>query len=205
MKVTMEMNDQQAAIIQEALEEWFRIRMGQFYDLSLTLAEIGFTYEPNQSGKFDAMIAKRDKLEQLFDEVKRLVYPSMCDCRVDFDIHVATDMWSVLRHERYLAHGGAPNVGTRDSWTPIQIGSLPLPKITIQPIDSQECSGSKLKETTELEGKCGSCKHSVPNIPYAGRSEAYIRCLHPKRAEKPSYQNVKKRTDKGCRLYERRD
>lgn len=72
-------------------------------------------------------------------------------------------------------------------------------------MDHQEiCTHSTSREEkTNLDGKCGSCKHGTPCSFHATGNLTYVRCGHPEKVFKREYQAVKQRTTKACKKYER--
>lgn len=119
-KVTIELTETQARTVLAAVEEWFRLRMGQSYDLANDLACL----KPGESD-FDKMIVRRDAIEELLRAMFRIAWPH---CGVPEEVqpyvHVASDIWSTLRYE----------LGPKEEWcsTPFQMGPEPLPKITVE-------------------------------------------------------------------------
>ena len=131
-KVTLELNEAQAGIVQAALEEWFRLRMGQSYDLANDLAFMGFKHDKDHPERFDAAITKRNSLEYVIKALFNIAWPHYgTPHEIEPRTHVASDIWSVLRHELWKVRDD----GT-DSWgvsaaTPIQLGPEPLPTVTV--------------------------------------------------------------------------
>ena len=129
-KVVLELNEAQAMVVQVALEEWFRLRMGQSYDLANDLAFMGYKRDEKRPELFDAAITKRNSLEHVIKAMFNIAWPHYgTPTKVEDRTHIASDIWSVLRHEIWK---------TRDheSWsvcsaTPIQLGPEPLPVVTV--------------------------------------------------------------------------
>ena len=119
-KVTIELTETQARTVLAAVEEWFRLRMGQSYDLANDLACL----KPGESD-FDKMLVRRDAIEELLRAMFRIAWPY---CGVPEEVqpyvHVASDIWSTLRYE----------LGPKEEWcsTPFQMGPEPLPRITVE-------------------------------------------------------------------------
>ena len=119
-KVTIELTETQARIVLAAVEEWFRLRMGQPYDLANDLACL----KPGESD-FDKMLVRRDAIEELLRAMFRIAWPHWgTPTEVPPYVHVASDIWSTLRYE----------MGPKTEWcsTPFQMGPEPLPKITVE-------------------------------------------------------------------------
>lgn len=126
-KVTIEMNEAQARIVLQAVEEWFRLRMGQPADLAIDLAL--YNYKPHKDGKantkaFDNAMVRRDAIEEILKSMFRIAFPGYgSPSEIKNEVNVASDIWSVLRYE----------LSNKEDWmpTPFQIGGEPLPKITV--------------------------------------------------------------------------
>lgn len=122
-KVTIELNEKQAITVMVAVEEWFRLRMGQGYDLANDLACL-----KHGDSDFDKVLVRRDAIHELIKAMFRIAWP-YCGTpgEVPPYVHVASDIWSTLRYE----------MGPKTEWcsTPFQMGPEPLPKITVEEIE----------------------------------------------------------------------
>lgn len=132
-KVVLVLNEAQAGIVQAALEEWFRIRMGQSHDLANDLAFMGYKRdEKDHQARFTAAITKRNSLEHVIKALFNIAWPHYgTPQEVDDRTHIASDIWSVMRHELWKARTDDPNDWRVDSATPIQLGPEPLPVVEI--------------------------------------------------------------------------
>ena len=122
-KVTIEMNETQARTILACVEEWFRLRMGQYSDLATGLAFLNY----KQGDDFEAVIQRRNAIEQVIKAMFNIAWPTWgTPGKVPPEVHVASDIWSALRYE----------LGPKDIYcsTPFQMGPEPLPKITVADI-----------------------------------------------------------------------
>ena len=125
-KVILELNETQARIIQIALEEWFRLRMGQYSDLANGLAFLGYDHKTAKPGAFDRRIQRRDAIQEIIKAMLNIAFPCYGTPEgIPPEVHVAADIWSTLRYEL------SPKDGAWDR-TPFQMGPEPLPKITIK-------------------------------------------------------------------------
>ena len=123
-KVIIELNEKQARIVLAAVEEWFRLRMGQDRELSDGLAFMGYRNDKEHPERFNATIRKRDSIRAVMQAVFRIAWPHYgAPTEVDPEVHVASDIWSQLRWE----------LSEKDSImsTPFQMGPEPMPKITV--------------------------------------------------------------------------
>lgn len=124
-KVTIELTETQARIVLSAVEEWFRLRMGQYWELAEGLAFLGFVHDPEHPEKFYAAIAKRDHIMHVLRAVMQIAFPNYGTPSVNpVEVNIASDIWALLRWE----------LSTKDEWmsTPFQMGAEPMPKITVE-------------------------------------------------------------------------
>lgn len=126
-KVTIELTEAQARIVLVAVEEWFRLRMGQSSDLANGLAMLGFNYKEHSREEFDERMRKRDALQAVIDAMLRIAFPwrgYIEDRKIEPEVHIASDIWSQLR---WSLRGSVNYMST-----PIQLGTEPMPKITVE-------------------------------------------------------------------------
>lgn len=129
MKYILEITEKQAEIIKIATEEYFRLRMNQWFDFAENIA-LSYRYDkndPDNARKFNAYINRRNKSQELFEKAFRVAQPDYQ--RKTDEMAIAEDIWQVLRHRLYLDHGGDPNGWSVDARKPIKISDEPLPKI----------------------------------------------------------------------------
>lgn len=128
-KYRLELTEEQISVINEALEEYFRIRMGQFWNLTneLAMQNVDLSPEnPKHDKIFDRYINTRDCIGAIFDSVCKIL---------DFQLRkktdrmlTAEDIWQVIRHQMWKDRGDKESWCV-DSQEPIQWGNDPLPKI----------------------------------------------------------------------------
>lgn len=124
-KVTIELTEVQAGIVLEAVEEWFRLRMGQYSDLANGLAFHGYEHDPENKLAFDRRIVKRNAIQEVIKAMLRIAFSDYgTPGQIEPEVHVAADIWSALRYE----------LSTKEAYmsTPFQMGTEPLPKITVE-------------------------------------------------------------------------
>lgn len=124
MKYTLEVSEKQAEIIKIALEEYFRLRMNQWWDFADEMAATGFEYNkdnPDNSEKFNAYIECRNKSEKMFQEAMKVAQSG--DTRAYIpqteEMLRAQDVWQVIRHRLYLDRGGSINDMVVDARIPM--------------------------------------------------------------------------------------
>ena len=107
----------QLQLLRDALESYFRIRTGQFWDLADELAHLGYVYDkndPNNDYRFQAYLTRRDDALRFFDQAYRLAKPDPVPQRPP-EIMIAIDMWSAIRHFQWLEQPEPKPHGTVDS------------------------------------------------------------------------------------------
>lgn len=127
-KVTIELTERQARTVQVALEEYFRLRMGQA-NLNGLADDLAFdTYDRSKdtTGKgFDLAIQRRDNINHVLKAIFHMAWPIYgAPEKKSEPVLIAGDIWSQLRWE----------MSTKEPYasTPIQLGPDPLPKVTIE-------------------------------------------------------------------------
>ena len=128
-KVTIEMTETQARLILAAVEEWFRLRLGQGSDLSNGLAFLGYKHSEAKPGEFDLRIERRDNLEACVRAMLEIAFPWRkhgISVPVEPEVHIVSDIWSQLRWD----------LSTKEEWmsTPFQMGTEPMVKVTVEEV-----------------------------------------------------------------------
>ena len=127
-KITIELTEAQARTVLTAVEEWFRLRIGQGHDLSNGLAFLGYKHSEAKPGEFDLRIERRDNLDAIIHAMLEIAFPWRkhgISVPIEPEVHIASDIWSQLRYDLNE---------NKDKWTttPFQMGTEPLPKITVE-------------------------------------------------------------------------
>lgn len=132
MKYILEVSEKQAETIKIALEEYFRLRMNQWWDFVDEVAAAGYEYnkeDPENSKKFDAYIERRDRSEKMFQDAMREAQSG--DRRPYIpqteEMLRAQDIWQVIRYRLYLDRGGSINDMVVDARTPMSRTGEELP------------------------------------------------------------------------------
>ena len=125
-KVTMEMNEEQAALVRDAVEEWFRLRIGQGSSLAEGLAFLDYKHDPNNPTGFERAIQTRNTINTLMDAVMKIAFPPQGYpvCRTH-EVDNASDIWRALREALHPSDFGS-----------FYMGNMTPPKITITEGDS---------------------------------------------------------------------
>lgn len=124
-KVTLELTEAQAHTVKVALEEWFRLRMGQGFDLATDLAFHDYHHDKGNPEGFNARIQTRDAVHEVIKAMFRVAFgPAGSPNHTPPYVHIASDIWSALRWE----------LSEKGEWDriPFQMGPEPMPKITVE-------------------------------------------------------------------------
>lgn len=124
MKYTIELTEKQLSTVQNALEEWFRLRMGQEMDFCNDLAEMNADLSPENPDHdriFNDYIARRDHMREVMKCFFRIAFePYGYLQEKTEDMLIAETIWDAIRCVRGLSRWGKPLV----------LGGEPCPKIT---------------------------------------------------------------------------
>ena len=128
MKYCLTVSENQARIIQNALESYARLRMGQFFDYATEIAGYGYVYDknnPENDRLFSDYIDRRNDAEELFNKAYAVAVPDPYNRRKTEDVQNAIDIWHVIRHQFWKDN---PNHSehTVDSYPPFPVANEPL-------------------------------------------------------------------------------
>lgn len=128
-------SENQARIIMDALESYFRCRMGQFFDLADDIAFNGYDYEKdkaNGSVEFNHRINFRNDAEELFNKAFEMARPKLKSADDYYsktpDMRNAIDIWHVIRHQFWKENPNRRD-DTTDSYPPFPTCDEELIKI----------------------------------------------------------------------------
>jgi|GEM_PF-4835822 len=127
-KVIIEMTEAQARTTLAALEEFFRIRMGQanISGLAEDLAFAEYDKAKDTTGRgFDLALQRRDNINHVLKAIFHMAWPIYgAPEKKSEPVLIAGDIWSQLRWE----------MSTKEPFmsTPIQLGPEPLPKVIVE-------------------------------------------------------------------------
>ena len=127
------LKEDELRFLQNALEEYFRIRLNQWFDFTTDVATAGYVYDkanPDNDKLFDEYIRRRNKAYDRFttevNKVRTWNTPQTAA------MQRAQDVWQVIRNRLYLDNGGDPNGWNVAARTPMSVSGEFLPKILIQ-------------------------------------------------------------------------
>ena len=122
---------EQLRLIWEALEEYERLRMGQWFDFATDLAANGYVYDknnPDNDRLFDEYIDRRNKSQDEFDKAYRIAAPRII--QKTESMLIAEDMWTMIRHYLYMERPAEKRkIFNVASYPPLHSGSEPRIKI----------------------------------------------------------------------------
>lgn len=128
-KVTIEMSATQTRIVLAAVEEWFRLRMGQHSELAEGLAFYGYKHDEAKPGEFDSRIQRRSAIAEVLKAAMRIAFPDVYGVIYENtpEVNIASDIWSQLRYDL---------TEEKTEWmsTPFQMGSEPMVKVTVEDV-----------------------------------------------------------------------
>lgn len=121
-----ELTEEQMRVTKNALEEYFRLRMGQDFDFDNDLAAINVDLSPenpNHKRLFDMYIARRDHMHELMNAFFRIAFePSGYLKEKTEDMLIAECIWDAMRVAMGISRWGEA----------LQTGSEPSPKIEVK-------------------------------------------------------------------------
>lgn len=133
MKITIECNEEQANLIVAALEDYFRLRMGQADHMAMTLADDTFIWDesnPENKRLFDKYIERKANLSYVYQALINIAYGN--GLKNSDTCRNACDIWRCLSHELYMTSDCKKNDWDVRGNKPIQLGTIDLPKIEVE-------------------------------------------------------------------------
>ena len=127
-KYTIELTENQVRVIQNALEEYFRLRMGQDTEFCTDIAGLNADLSPDNPHHeliFDRYIQRRDHMEEVMRAFFRIAFEPIGYLKEKTDdMLIAECIWDSIRCVRGLSRWGQP----------LSTGSEPVPKINVEEI-----------------------------------------------------------------------
>lgn len=121
------LSESQLRLINKAVEQYFRMRMGQFADYVDEIAFEGFNYKEHSDEELDSAINRRDDAAEQFKAAYRTLtaWPKLC--RKTADDQRLIDMWETIRHQFWLDKPEPKSTSTVDSRPPMNLsGDKPI-------------------------------------------------------------------------------
>lgn len=135
MNYTITLTEKQLVVIQNALEEYERLRLGQAFEFASDICEQGVDLtnsNPNREKAFDLYIERRNAFKSVLETLIRDVAFSGDNTRggKTQEMLVAEDIWRVIRHFRWEQDDNPDkSVWCVAADEPYQWSNEPLPKI----------------------------------------------------------------------------
>ena len=126
-------SENQMRVIMIALEDYFRTRMGQYFDLSNDVAKNGYEYDknnPDNGRLFNEYIWRRDEAKKLFEKAYTVAAPDVYKRGKTPDVISAIDIWSAIRYQRWKDNPNHKH-WTVDSREPYSESGEPLIQIEV--------------------------------------------------------------------------
>ena len=129
-KYELTVTEAQLVVIQTALEDYFRTRMGQYFDLSCDLAGL-FEHDIDDIDHREKC-ARRDAAKSLMEGAYAICFPAERMRRMNYmtksrEMLIAEDIWGVIRHERWKERPeDKKDHWTTDSDEPLHLGPEPV-------------------------------------------------------------------------------
>lgn len=125
-KYRIELTEEQMRVTQNALEEWFRLRLGQDMEFSDGLAFLDYKQpedEAERDGAFRNRICRRDSIREIMKAVFHIAFSSPYGVPEEKtpDMLISECIWDSIRFARGVSRWGRP----------YHIGSEPCPKIEV--------------------------------------------------------------------------
>ena len=122
-KYTVTLTEEQMRVVQNALEDYFRLRMGQDYSLSEDLASMTEDLSPSNPDHekiFDRYVNRRNCMNEILRAYFRIAFgPMGCPDEKTDDMMTAECIWDAIRFERGLSRWGSV----------LPVGPEPVPEI----------------------------------------------------------------------------
>lgn len=122
MKYAIEMSDEQAVVMQEALDLYFRLLMGQWNELGM-MARIGMFR--HKDGKDYLPVELYEHLDNFLQAIVVLVFGfrpgeswGISSGEIPDSARIAYDIHDVIRHQRWQDNGGDERGYSVASWPP---------------------------------------------------------------------------------------
>ncbi len=109
-KYRITLNEKQLGVVQYALEEYFRLRLGQDFEFSNDLAEMGQDLSadnPEHKRIFAEYIVRRDAIEEIMKAVFHIAFGvyGVPERKTD-NMLIAEDIWDAIRVKRGISRWG---------------------------------------------------------------------------------------------------
>lgn len=146
-KYKIELTETQCYVVMDALEEYFRINLNQWEDLSRRLGSMNVHISkdnPNHDRIFDLYIQRKNIIHKILMTVGNIVWPSG-NVEQNDDSKIAQDIWAVIRHHLYI------NGDKVNPWCVAADPVFPIGPETLPSMESADVSGWHIPIVEALE------------------------------------------------------
>lgn len=126
----VELTENQLRIINDALEEYFRLPLNQWDILADRLARQGIDLSkdnPKFNENFGRYILKRDAVLEVMKSIGRILWTYSTPAKAEEQL-IAEDIWQTIRHQLWI-DDGKPAIRWTDSQPALNLSNEPLPII----------------------------------------------------------------------------
>ena len=124
MRYRIELTEEQARIMKKAMEEFFRLRMGQDFALSDDMAFLN--RDPQK--EFDMILQRRDHLREITRAYFRIAFePKGYLEKKSEEMLIAEDVWEAIRYARGEGRDGSP----------LHVSQEPFPQV--EKVQGEQC------------------------------------------------------------------
>lgn len=123
---TITLNRKQLVLVNAAIEMYFRVHLGQMFDLADSLAFIDFDYDfdyEKRREEFDARIARRNTAEDMFKEAYKVAIGRPWLQRQTDEMLNLEDIWAIIRHQLWKNREEPKPHGIVDAYPPLISGT----------------------------------------------------------------------------------
>lgn len=117
----------QLRLINDAIEGYFRLLLGQYFDYADRIAFAGFDYKNHSEQDFDERILRRNLAMELFDAIYQRLFPAARDNTTTENALI--DIWGTIRHQLWLDREEPKPHGKLDSYPPLLRSEQPPVKV----------------------------------------------------------------------------
>lgn len=123
-KYTITLSPNQLWVLNQALEWYFRLQMGQFGEYTNEIARCAYKDDLNNQDheqQFNAYIQRRNRAKDLFDMAFRTAQPTICPKTEN--MMVAEDMWAEIRYQMWKDRPEPKSHVAVDAYPPIHVSA----------------------------------------------------------------------------------
>lgn len=124
----LELSESQLKLVNKAIEGYFRLHMGQFFDYVTEIAEVNLALDrcdPEYNRKIDSLLSRRDSAIEMFKLAYAEAHPSIQTKTPE--IQRLIDLWAQIRYKLWKDMPDEQKGTGVDSYPPILFsGDLPI-------------------------------------------------------------------------------